>query len=108
MNTINSNLENLIQKIDNIALNILLPLRAEKVIDSKIMNEFHSLLDELDNALKLEQTVPKKIVGIVWFVFTAMLAEAEHAKEERDSIEIAAWKIADKLQHIFGPHFDVY
>jgi len=40
----------------------------------------------------------------VWFIFTTMLAEAEHTRAPEPILD-AAWQWEDLLRNAFGPRF---
>lgn len=83
---------------------LLGPLRTQKQLDRNALTKIEAILVELSQELSSSENVSKQLVGRLWFIFTSMLGEAEHAKN-RDEIEIAAWGIQEKLRRIFGPHF---
>ena len=91
--------------IDELGLRILGPLRMSKTIPEASLQELHETLEKLGEILASETCVPKALAGNLWFIFTSMLAEAQHAKDRRQVIETAAWNLQEKLQKIFGPQF---
>ena len=101
----NERLSQLVSKLDRLILEVLVPLRSSKTIDSAVFQRLESALSELGDALHDEELVPKALAGNLLFLFTTMLTEAEHAKEGRQAIETAAWAIEESLRRIFGPHF---
>jgi hypothetical protein len=90
---------------DSAALQLLGQLRTSKTLDDRALAKVSSLIEGIGKAVEAQAEVPKDLVGKLWFVFTAMLAEAEHARANREQIEIAAWGIQEKLRKIFGPQF---
>ncbi len=89
-------------RFDNVVINVLGPLRSRKEIDMEAMGELKDILNELRLILGNEEHVPRALVGELWFLFTSMLSEADHAKEP-DAILNEAWDIAERLRRIFGP-----
>ena len=79
-------------KLDQIITDLLPAIRMDKRIPEKAFNDFKALLDHYEVILKDQSEVPKSLVGSLYFVFTSMLAEADHAKEP-DNIITAAWEI---------------
>ena len=98
-------IENIINEIDSLLLDLLGPLRSSKTLNANAIARLTQSLDRLSPLLAEEQLVPKVLVGKLWFIFTSMLSEAEHAKDTREQIEIAAWDIQERLRRIFGPRF---
>lgn len=92
------------KRLDVLTTALLVPLRTSKVIDYAAMNGVMQLLTDLEAALASEQSVPKTLVGKLYFVFSSMLAEAGHAKSPAP-IVAAAWDIEERLTRIFGPRF---
>ena len=91
--------------IDGLMLDLLGPLRTAKTINQGALTQLTEALDALQPLLELETMVPKNLVGKLWFIFTSMLSEAEHARSNREQIETAAWGIQERLRHLFGPKF---
>ena len=92
-------------RLDDLTLPLLGPLRLSKTLDGAVMADLLQLGDDLEAALVDRASVPTALVGKAWFVFTAMLAEADHARNP-DHILDAAWQWQEKLQRAFGPKFD--
>ena len=97
-------IEELSKQIDSLAMDLILPLQTSKTINHQAVSQLLSILGELEQLLATKELVSKKIVGYLWTIFTLMLAEADHAKEP-DPILSEAWKIADRIDRIFGFHF---
>ena len=100
---INTSLEKIAAVVDQLVLEITLPLRTAKALDKTALRKLTECLDELETVLTTEMMVPKSLAGNLWFIFIAMLEEAQYAKQNRQEIEIEAWKIAERLRQIFGP-----
>ena len=92
-------------EIDSLLLDFLGPLRTSKTINQSIFFKVTQAIDRLQPLIDRETLVPKVLVGKLWFIFTSMLSEAEHAKDKREQIEIAAWDIQERLRRLFGPQF---
>lgn len=100
----NSRVNELSVQISEAIPALLGPLRTQKQLDRSALTKIEAILEKLSQELAPSQDVSKQLVGRLWFIFTSMLGEAEHARN-RDEIEIAAWGIQEKLRQIFGPHF---
>lgn len=87
------------------ATTALLPsLRATKRLDSLALVELLDVADGFAAGLFGRDEVSRALVGKLWFVFTAMLTEADHASEPEPLLD-AAWSYQERLRKIFGPTF---
>jgi hypothetical protein len=95
------------KEIDLVVLDVLGPLRTSKTVNDAAHARLEAAVDRLGVLLESESLVPKNVVGSLWFIFTSMLAEAEHARDpkQREKIERTAWDFAERLRRIFGPKF---
>jgi hypothetical protein len=100
-----ADLEGLEARLDDLTIPLLGPLRTSKTLDGTVMEDLLQLGDELGETLSGRATVPTALVGKALFVFTAMLAEADHARSPEPILD-AAWQWQEKLQRAFGPKFD--
>jgi hypothetical protein len=91
-------------RLDEITTRMLLPLRASKQLDSAVVVDLMDVARSLRAELEDAQMVPRRLVGKLWFVFTAMLTEAQYAALPGPIIE-AAWAYEDVLDDIFGARF---
>ena len=98
----NEQVSDLVKRFDDVVLQVLEPIHMRKQIDPVAMDELRKVLDGLRMALGAEEYVPRKLVGDLWFVFTSILGEADHAKDP-EPLRIAAWDIQERLRRIFGP-----
>jgi len=96
-----------VEQIDTLSSELLLSLRKggrAKQLDKNLFARLTSAIDELGRLLSNENHVSKDLVGKLWFIFTSMLAEADHANHP-EPILAAAWDVQERLTRIFGPHF---
>jgi hypothetical protein len=91
-------------RLDALTTEILLPLRASKVVDSEAINRLYELAEDLAAEIGGSDAVPRLITGKLWFVFTQMLSEADHTRSP-DDILMSAWAYESRLEKIFGPFF---
>jgi hypothetical protein len=91
-------------RIDELTVPLLVPLRTSKTLDGAVMADLLAAGRDLVHALGGVEIVPKSLVGKAWFIFTAMLAEADHAREPEPILD-AAWHWAELLRKAFGPEF---
>ena len=95
----------IVTEIDALMLDLLGPLRTAKTINTIAFTRLTQAIDRLGPLLEDQSFVPKVLVGKLWFIFTTMLSEAEHARDKREQIEIAAWDVQERLRRLFGPRF---
>ena len=92
------------ERFDNLVLPFLGPIRMSKKIDQRHYAELMALMDELIAARDEFEQFPRDLAGELWFIFTTMLAEADHARDP-ESILMPAWNYEEKLVRFFGPRF---
>lgn len=85
--------------INELLQDLLIPVRTEKKINIKVFEKFYGLLTELENKLKGEEYIPRKIAGLLYFIYTSLSAEAEHCNYN-DELFIAVAKLEDKIDRI--------
>jgi hypothetical protein len=88
-------------KLDAVTTDLLPELRATKVVNVAAYTDLLALADELVHQSGTLQLVPRRLVGKLWFVFTAMLIEAEYVKDSEE-IANAAWDYQVRLARFFG------
>lgn len=92
------------QQIDELVLGILGPACISKQVPQEPLQKLHAILDELAQLLETEDLVPKSLPGRLMFIFSSLLAEAEHAANPEPLLN-DAWAIQDKFTRVFGPRF---
>ena len=97
-----NDLSQISERFDHAVLDLLGPIRMKKQVDDTALATMTVVLDDLAAALKDQAYVPKKLVGNLWYVFTAILAESGHTKDPAPLLS-AAWQIQERLERIFGP-----
>lgn len=95
-------LPDLEERLERTTTDLLLQLRMTKLVNPTAMAELIDIADALNPALASANAVPRRLVGKLWFVFTAMLAEAGHTRSP-DAILAAAWDYQEHLRRVFGP-----
>lgn len=86
-------------KIDELVLDLLVPARTEKKINIPVFEKFYGLLTELENKLRGEEYIPRKLAGLLYFIYKSLSAEAEHCSYE-DELFSAAAKLGDMVDKI--------
>ena len=89
-------------RLDKATTALLPGLRTTKRLDALALAEVLDVADEFASALASREDIPRALVGKLWFVFTAILTEADHASEPEPLLD-AAWDYQERLRKIFGP-----
>lgn len=92
-------MEDFYESIDELVQDLLIPARTEKKIDMQVFEKFYGILIELENELKGEDSIPREIAGLLFFIFRSLSAEAEHCSYN-DELFIAVAKLEDMLDRI--------
>ena len=92
-------MEDFYESIDDLVQDLLIPARTEKKIDMQVFEKFYGILIELENELKGEDSIPRKIAGLLFFIFRSLSAEAEHCSYNNE-LFIAVAKLEDMLDRI--------
>jgi hypothetical protein len=99
-----TDVEHLEARVDEATTRLLVPLRMTKTVDSVALADLTLAVAGLTEIFGVTDSIPRVLVGKLWFVFTQMLLEAEHANDP-DPILDAAWVYEDTLTHLFEPRF---
>jgi hypothetical protein len=97
-------IEQLEERLSEVAARLLPYLRASKLVDSTAMTDLLETADLIRAKFNEDDLVPRRLTGTLWFIFTSMLTEAEHTHSP-EAILNAAWNYEDRLRKIFGPRF---
>lgn len=72
-------MEELYVNINELVQDLLIPARVEK-INKEAFEKFYNILVELENKVKGEEYIPRKIAGLLYFISTSLSAEATNLK----------------------------
>ena len=100
-----SDLDDIQQRLDDVITSLLPPLRASKTLVPTAVEQLMGIGRDLASTIPQESVVPRRLVGDTWFVFTAMLAEADHAKDPGPIMRVA-WEWQEWLAEPSVPHSD--
>lgn len=89
-------------RLDQLTTSVLVPLRTEKKVVAARLDELCTLVATTRRAGLFDGSIEVGLAGKFWFVFCAMLAEADHAPDP-DPILDAAWRYQEELRRAFGP-----
>lgn len=92
-------MEELYLQIDDLIQALLIPARVEKKIDKTTLEKFYSILQELEKKMKDQEMIPRKIAGILFFIYTSLVDEAQYCRYD-DELFIATARIGDIIDRI--------
>ncbi len=99
-----SQIDDIEARLDTLTTTILVPLRASKHIDHQALSRLNDLVEDLIAQIGDAPTISRRLTGKLWFIFTQMLAEADHTHAP-DEILRSAWNYQDQLEKLFGPWY---
>jgi hypothetical protein len=91
-------------RLDALTTAVLLPLRASKHVDRTALDHLSQLVTDLTREMGDAPSVPRRLTGKLWFIFTQMLTEADHTRSPEEILD-SAWRYANQLQKLFGPWY---
>ena len=65
-------MEELYVNINELVQDLLIPARVEKKINKEAFEKFYNILVELENKVKGEEYIPRKIAGLLYFISTSI------------------------------------
>jgi len=77
-------------------------MRATKYVDADAFAELHELVAALARELAGAESVPRRLAGKLWLVFTEALVQADHARSPEEILH-HAWAYQDELEKLFLP-----
>lgn len=93
-------MEKIYENIDGLVQDLLIPARTEKKLDIQAFEKLYGILIELEKELKGEDCMPRQIVGLLFFIYRSLSADAEHCSYN-DELFLAVAKLEDMLDRIF-------
>ncbi|KGE17117.1 hypothetical protein [Paenibacillus wynnii] len=95
-------IEEIIQLLDAVATEIIVPLR-RKVINEVAFSELFKLMDELQSLLYNEKNVEKEMVALLFLIYTQIDTQAKYVTEdERNIFMTYLSKMRVRMREIFG------
>jgi hypothetical protein len=96
-------IDDLTEELRRLSLDILLPIRTtrDKKVAPDVAKRLIVLGDRFVEALSNQQSVPKALVGQLYFPFRHLLMEADHANDPEPLVNLA-WNYEERLDRIFG------
>lgn len=87
-------------RLDRATMRLIPELRLTKTADEQVMQDLYSIADDLQVAMKGQGEISIQFAGKLWYVFMAMLIEADHTDSPEPILD-AAWQYADRLRKAF-------
>jgi hypothetical protein len=88
-------------EIDGLVLDLLGPLRMSKEVNENAFTRLYVLLDELKTTIQSEEWISRGLAGLLFTIFTSILAEADHCRNP-EPLLMEAWKVAGYMRKIYG------
>lgn len=86
--------------ISELTVDLLVPIRTDKTVNKEAFDKLYLLLDELKILIKGENKINRRLVGLLFFIYTNVLAESEHAHYS-SSVFIESARLEEYLSVIF-------
>jgi hypothetical protein len=67
------------QRVDDIIIRLLSPLRAFKSLDKSAFHDLLEVADSLEMHFWASETVPRKLTGKLWYIYSSTVIEARHS-----------------------------
>ena len=64
--------------ISELTVDLLVPIRTDKTVNKEAFDKLYLLLDELKILIKGENKINRRLVGLLFFIYTNVLAEHAH------------------------------
>ncbi len=93
--------------INKLTVDLLVPIRGSKTINQEAFDKLHFLLDELIINLKDEKTIKRSLAGLIFFIYTTVVAESEHLHYS-DPIFIEAGRLEEYLDRLLDYSSEYY
>ena len=87
------------ENINELVQELLIPARTEKKVNTEVFEKFYGILIEMEKELKGEVYIPRKIAGLLFFIYRSLSADAEHCSYN-DELFIVVAKLEDMLDRI--------
>jgi hypothetical protein len=99
-----SQIDELEARLDTLTTAILPPLRRDKHLNHRALDDLNRLVADLASEIGDSPVISRRLTGKLWFVFTQMLSEADHARSPEEILN-SAWNYQEQLQNLFGPWY---
>lgn len=76
---INNRIIEIEQSINNLTVDLLVPIRNSKTVNREAFDKLYLILDELKALIKGELMISRRLAGLLFFIYTSISGEAEHA-----------------------------
>src|SRR6476619_3181796 len=97
-----TDLSDIEQRLVAVVHTVVLPLRVSKRVDPEAVEQLMAVGRDLAQVTPYAEMIPRSLVGTSLFVFTAMLAAAEHAEQPEPILDVA-WQWEGNLREACGP-----
>lgn len=95
----NKDLTRIERELDNIIVDLLTSARATRNINDKVLKKFYELLDELVEKNKGEEFIPRKIAGLLFFIYISLDSNIQN-NNYKDPLFLIVADVQDYLDKI--------
>ena len=88
------------QQLENLGMEILYVARSEKKIAQPAFEHFTQELHKIGERLRGEETISRKLVGLLYFIYISLESESEHCTYDSD-LFLAVAKMQELLDDVF-------
>lgn len=89
------------ERINNLIIDLLVPVRTQKRINKEIFDEFYSILEEIKEEIEGKENISRKIVGLLFFIYCSLSSEVANG-DYKSELFMSVAKIESILFEIFG------
>lgn len=95
----NDRIKEIEEGINELVIDLLVPIRTSKAVNKEAFDKLYLLLNEVKALVKGEELISRSLVGLLFFIYTTVSAEAEHS-HYTNAVFIEAGKLEDYLKKI--------
>ncbi|MCG8540989.1 MAG: hypothetical protein MJA82_13770 [Clostridia bacterium] len=87
------------ENINELTVDLLVPIRTSKTINKEKFEKLYLLLDELKELVAGQELINRKLAGLLFFIYTTISAESQHSHYS-NPIFIETGRLEDYLSKI--------
>ena len=97
-----SQIDELEARLDTLTVAILVPMRTSKHVNPQELGSLNNLVKDLISEIGDATVISRRLAGKLWFIFTQMLTEADHARSPEEILR-GAWSYQEQLESYSAP-----
>lgn len=88
------------EQINELVQDLLIPARMDKTINKETFDDFCKILDKIENEVRGNENISRKIVGLLFFIYCSLSDEVV-INNYKNELFRAVGKLEDILDRIF-------